>query len=330
MVKERTAILVEGYLDAISLHQAGWTQTVATCGTAFTPEQARVLKRYVNEVVLVFDGDKAGRKAAYRSAETAILAGVEPRIVRLPEGQDPADLVAAGEGDTILAALQEAPGLVECMFREVDERGGERVHRERALNALRELAGRMTDPVRGELLLDEVAGVFGVSRQALADGFVSPRSQPEPPAAPVVGEAAGGSMEERRLIRLALGSSAARKLLLDRMPAERFSTAQLRELVARLAALGAGVGTIDRVDQLDVEGTDLEPVLARLLTTEAGEPTVDENFDFVAEIDALLAQLEQRTRRQERSKDVAATNDAYYSGGDWKAEMERRLKDSRD
>lgn len=330
LVKERTAILVEGYLDAISLHQAGWTQTVATCGTAFTPEQARVLKRYVNEVVLVFDGDKAGRKAAYRSAETAILGGVEPRIVRLPQGQDPADLVAAGEGDTILAALQEAPGLVECMFREVDERGGERIHRERALNNLRELAGRMTDPVRGELFLDEVASVFGVSRQALADGFVAPKRRgPEPEAAPVVGEAAAGSIEERRLIRLALGSASARRVLLDRMAAERFSTAQLRELVARLADLDDDTGAIERVDQLGVEGTDLEPVLARLLTTEAGEPAVDTDFDAVAEIDALLAQLEQRTRRAERSKDVAATNDAYFSGGDWKAEMERRLKDPR-
>ena len=113
------------------------------------------------------------------------------------------------------------------------------------------------------------------------------------------------------------------------MAAERFSTAQLRELVARLAELDDGTGSIERVDQLGVEGSDLEPVLARLLSTEAGEPTVDADFDFVAEIDALLEQLEQRNQRVERSKDVAATKDAYYSGGDWKAAMERRLKDSR-
>jgi hypothetical protein len=217
------------------------------------------------------------------------------------------------------------------MFREVDERGGERIHRERALKNLRELAGRMTDPVRGELFLDEVASLFGVSRQALAEGFVSPKRAPEPEVAPpVVGEAAAGSLEERRLIRLALGSAEARRVLLDRMAADRFSTAQLRELVARLADLGEGTGVIERVDQLGIEGTDLEPVMARLLATEAGEPAVDEDFDFVAEIDALLAQLEQRTQRDERTKNVAATNDAYYSGGDWKAEMERRLKDSRD
>ena len=78
-----------------------------------------------------------------------------------------------------------------------------------------------------------------------------------------------------------------------------------------------------------------KPVLAlaketpRLLSTEEGEPGVDEEFDAVAEISALLSQLDHRVQREERSKEVAATNEAYYSGGDWKAEMERRLKDSR-
>lgn len=330
MVKERTAILVEGYLDALSLHQAGWTQTVATCGTAFTPEQAKVLKRYVSGVVLVFDGDAAGRKAAYRSADIAMLQGVEPRIVRLPAGQDPADLVAAGEGEKILAAMQEAPGLVECMHREVEEHGGERTHRERALNRLRDLAGRMEDPIRGELLLDEVASVFGVSRQALADGFVAPRPRPQAPeAAPSVGDAAG-TAEERRMLRLALASAEAREILRDRMPAERFSTAQLRELVGRLMEVDPKTGAIDRVDRLRVEGTDLEPVLARLLTPEEGEPgTAEADFDAAAEIVALLDRLDGRVRREQRSRDVAATNDAYFSGGDWRAEMERRLKDTR-
>jgi len=330
MVKERTAILVEGYLDAISLHQAGWTQTVATCGTAFTPEQARVLRRYVNEVVLVFDGDKAGRKAAYRSADVAILEGVEPRIVRLPEGQDPADLIAAGKEREVLAALHEAPGMVECMLREVHERGGERVHRERALSRLRELAGQMKDPVRGELLLDEVASVFRVSRQALADGFVAPRrraTSPEPP--PAVGEAAAGTTEERRLLRLALFSEPARKRLLEGMKPEEFSTAQLREVVGRLSEASEGTGEISRVDQLGVEGTDLEPVLARLLTPEDGEPAADADFDPVAEIDALLSRFAGRVQREQRSREVAATNDAFYSGGDWKAEMELRRKDNR-
>ena len=330
LVKERKAILVEGYLDAISLHQAGWTQTVATCGTAFTPEQVRVLKRYVNEVVLVFDGDKAGRKAAYRSAEVAILEGVEPRIVRLPEGQDPADLVAAGEGEKILAALQEAPGLVECMRREVDERGGERTHRERALASLRELAGRMVDPIRGELLLDEVASVFGVSRKALAGGFVTPRrSARQPERLPALGEAAAGSNEEQRLLRLALSSAVARGILVERMTAEQFSTAQLRELVTRLADVAESIGAIERVDQLGVEGTDLEPVLARLLTPEDGDPASDAEFDPAAEITALLAQLDGRVKREQKSRELAATNDAYFAGEDWKAEMERRLRDSR-
>ena len=86
---------------------------------------------------------------------------------------------------------------------------------------------------------------------------------------------------------------------------------------------------IERVDQLGVEGTDLEPVLARLLTPEDGDPTPGAELDPAAEIAALLVQLEGRVQREQRSREVAATNDAYFSGGDWKAEMERRLKDPR-
>ena len=116
---------------------------------------------------------------------------------------------------------------------------------------------------------------------------------------------------------------------MERMTAEQFSTAQLRELVARLANVADPTGAIERVDQLGVEGTDLEPVLARLLTPEDGDPAPDAEFDPAAEITALLTQFENRVRREQRSREVAATNDAYFSGGDWKADMERRLKNPR-
>ena len=79
----------------------------ATCGTAFTPDQAKLIRRGAPNVVLLFDGDKAGLKAAVRSADVALRAGLEPKIVALPDGKDPADVVI-GDGELKSATLGRA------------------------------------------------------------------------------------------------------------------------------------------------------------------------------------------------------------------------------
>ena len=88
IAREKTAILVEGYLDLLALAQAGIVNVVATCGTAFTPDQARLIRRGAPNVVLLFDGDKAGLKAAVRSADMALAArtGTEDRAPARRQG----------------------------------------------------------------------------------------------------------------------------------------------------------------------------------------------------------------------------------------------------
>src|SRR3954464_10594502 len=87
------AIVCEGQLDLISLFEAGITNVVAPQGTAFTENQARVLKRYVSEVVLCFDADAAGRKAAERSLEALLQNDLVVRVAEMPAGEDPDSLV---------------------------------------------------------------------------------------------------------------------------------------------------------------------------------------------------------------------------------------------
>ncbi|NOG53542.1 MAG: DNA primase [Planctomycetes bacterium] len=91
--KRGSAVLVEGYTDVIACHQAGLSHVVAALGTALTIDHARVLQRLCNEVILVFDGDTAGTKAADRAVEIFFAASVDVRIVILPDDQDPADLL---------------------------------------------------------------------------------------------------------------------------------------------------------------------------------------------------------------------------------------------
>ncbi|MEQ8764486.1 MAG: DNA primase [Planctomycetota bacterium] len=95
---EKPPLVVEGYTDVLAAHQAGFGQAVATLGTALTPEHARLLKRYGQAAVLVFDGDTAGVKAAERGSEVFARADLEIRVALLPGGQDPCDLLTKDGG----------------------------------------------------------------------------------------------------------------------------------------------------------------------------------------------------------------------------------------
>ena len=83
------ALVVEGYFDLLSLHQAGIANAVAALGTALTEQQIKTLRRYTQHLVIVFDADLAGQKAMIRSLEPLLRCGVSPRLVVLPSGEDP-------------------------------------------------------------------------------------------------------------------------------------------------------------------------------------------------------------------------------------------------
>lgn len=99
IVKEKKALLMEGYMDVIRAHVHGITNCVASCGTAFTDEQARTIKRFCTDVVFVYDGDEAGQKAMLRGTETLLEQGLGVTIVSLPDGHDPDSFLTANGAD---------------------------------------------------------------------------------------------------------------------------------------------------------------------------------------------------------------------------------------
>jgi DNA primase len=119
-----TVVAVEGYVDVIAMSMAGFAHTVAPLGTALTPEQLKLMWRMADEPILCFDGDGAGRRAAYRAVETAlplIEPGKSVRFALLPEGQDPDDLARSGGADSIARVLDAALPLVDLLWsREVE------------------------------------------------------------------------------------------------------------------------------------------------------------------------------------------------------------------
>jgi DNA primase len=106
--EQNQAIIIEGYFDFISVYQEGIKNIVAVSGTGFTPNQANLLARFCEQVVLLYDADAAGMRATFRAVEVLFNAGLEPRIVRLPEGNDPDKYVRANGANALRQLIDGA------------------------------------------------------------------------------------------------------------------------------------------------------------------------------------------------------------------------------
>lgn len=108
-----SSVIVEGYMDVIALNQAGFKNVVASMGTALTKEQAKLLKRYSENVVICYDGDSAGQMATMRGLDILKAEGLNVLVVDLPEGNDPDEFIAKFGRDAFFRLLKEAPPLTD-------------------------------------------------------------------------------------------------------------------------------------------------------------------------------------------------------------------------
>ncbi len=115
---ERTLILCEGYMDVIALNQAGFKNAVATLGTAITTEQALLMKRYADEVIICYDADEAGQKATTRAISILRGAGLQIRVISIPDGKDPDEFIRL-KGDKGSAAFRN---IIEASGNDVEYR----------------------------------------------------------------------------------------------------------------------------------------------------------------------------------------------------------------
>ncbi len=115
--QEELAVLVEGNFDVVSLHARGITNVVAPLGTAFTTDQAKLLKRFAPDIIFLFDGDAAGRKAVRLSRESIRAAGLSARVADLPNGIDPDELARTKGKQAVVDLLASATGLLEALIQ---------------------------------------------------------------------------------------------------------------------------------------------------------------------------------------------------------------------
>ena len=120
-------VIVEGYFDCILLWQAGFTNVVATMGTAFTQDHILLLKRFTEQFYLLFDADRAGKQAAERSLPLFLKSGISARVVELPEGQDPDDFIRTHKREALIQRFKDAPLLLDFVLGRIMARLGQTV-----------------------------------------------------------------------------------------------------------------------------------------------------------------------------------------------------------
>jgi DNA primase len=166
-------LLVEGYMDAVRLHQAGLSFAVATLGTATTPEHLQRAFRLVSDLVFCFDGDRAGRTAAWRALQNVlpqVRAGREIRFLFLPEGEDPDSLVGSEGGEAFEARLERALPLSEYLVAQLSSEAdlSHADGKARFVALARPLLEKIAPGVYRELLLERIAQAIGSDPARLA------------------------------------------------------------------------------------------------------------------------------------------------------------------
>ncbi len=114
--KEQSAMLMEGYLDVIRCHQYGFTNAIASCGTALTEQQGRLLRRFTQKVYLVYDGDQAGQKAMLRGAEVLLPMDFELSFVVLPDAHDPDSFLRVEGADKFRTLIESGKNLLDFLL----------------------------------------------------------------------------------------------------------------------------------------------------------------------------------------------------------------------
>lgn len=165
----KTLILCEGYMDVIAYHQAGFTNAVAGLGTAFTPDQAKLLSKYAEEVILSYDNDEAGQTATRKAIGILSRTPLRIRVARLSGGKDPDEIIKKYGKDKMQSILMNAVGDVEFDLQraragfDLSAPDGKVAYLERAVGIL----ASTSNPIQWDVYASKLANELGVAKEAI-------------------------------------------------------------------------------------------------------------------------------------------------------------------
>jgi DNA primase len=268
--EQRMALIVEGYMDLLSLHQEGIRNVVASLGTALTAAQVGLLGRYTREAVLVFDADESGQKATQRSLELFLQEGISARVVSLPGGFDPDSFIRQEKRAGFEQVLKDAHPVVEYMLEQAMRRHATETV-EGKVRAARELIpalNRLRDPLEQSLYVERVASRLGVKESQIRAQLRGRAAQAEE-AGTIPSRAPRGPVHERLLLQLMLLRNQIIPEVLEVVGPDGFSDPRHKKLAGELMAFWEAEKNVDVPGLLfRVEDEDLKTLISELLLAE--------------------------------------------------------------
>ncbi|HEY7697836.1 MAG TPA: toprim domain-containing protein, partial [Vicinamibacteria bacterium] len=315
----RHALIVEGYTDLIRLHLCGLTHTLATCGTALTPDHARRVRRLTRRVVLVPDGDAAGENAATVSGALLMGEGVEVGVATLPPGQDPDSAAKAMSPQEFQEVVGRPLDYFPYLDYTIQRRSPSAREREEMIRRVVGAIGQSDDPLRVDVLLGELARVVGVDvgglRQLLRPGGGATRPSS---SRREVRMSASRLNLERLVLRLVLEGTPGALEALEALDVEEFSDEANRKFYKLLdSAREAHIDLRGRDFQRRAEENGLEGFAAEISLVSVPPGNVDTLLkDTVRKlkklrIDDELALLRERQLNLPPDSDEAVAVGAY-------------------
>ena len=162
-------ILVEGYMDAIALHQYGFDCAVASLGTSLTDEHARLISRYTKQIVLIYDGDEAGQNATKRAIPMLERAGIQVKVLQMRDAKDPDEYLKKYGADKFRILLEDSANRVEYQLRAIQKKYDLRVDDDRIkfIEEASDLISTLPNAVQREVYGNRVAEAAGISSESM-------------------------------------------------------------------------------------------------------------------------------------------------------------------
>lgn len=166
-------LLMEGYMDVVSLHQNGFSNAVASLGTAFTPEQAKLVKRYAPRAVLCYDNDEAGKKATIRAGDILFDADVKVRVLTVTDGKDPDEFIKMKGPDMFSVLIEKARPLIEYKVAETELKYNldDLDDKVDFLNEVSVILSKVKNQAQREIYISKIAEELSISPESISAGI---------------------------------------------------------------------------------------------------------------------------------------------------------------
>lgn len=316
--REESVVLVEGYFDVLRLVLAGVDNVVAPLGTALTPDQAALLRRFAPLAVLLYDSDSAGLKATFRAADECLRHKLRVKVATMPEGEDPDTLVRRGGAAALAPILHDAVDVIDRKIQILERKGWFEglEHQRDALDGLLKTVRVTADPIARDLYLKRVSERTGVSRAVLEQELAArpvpapppPESRPRPAAASGTRPSAserhrrnpGGKFEEQVLESMLVSAEWRGRAGTDVTPSH-FEVPAFRRIFEALVALPANAPVSAAATGLDDRAQDAWQRLA-----ESADAQQTAGIDFDALYTGAVDELRRRGEPLPPASDIPA------------------------